>query len=356
MLHRFVFRRVRTYSTVSPRASIYISTSTSPHFNLAVEDWLFRKALPDRPLLLLFKNEPCVVIGRNQNPWKEINFPALRALGVPFIRRRSGGGTVYHASDLGNTNFSIHLPRAAFNRHHTARIIQRALVSLSIDADVNERNDICVGGFKMMLIRGSKYVSGSAYKIVNKRAYHHGTMLISTELGRLGSLLHNTKDTMVTKGVASVRSPVHNLRQFRSNVTHARFMEAVIDNFTEEYEINPEVQMVHDGAEIRDIDHIKAGIIELQQWDWQYGQTPEFTHRLTGSFAWGEITADIRSKHGIILSCGVSSNSIDETWCKEFGSSLVGAKYASLEGMEREDLVENRRERLDILEWLREEM
>lgn len=37
------------------------------------------------------------------------------------------------------------------------------------------------------------YVSGSAYKIVNKRAYHHGTMLISSELGTLGKLLHSNK-------------------------------------------------------------------------------------------------------------------------------------------------------------------
>jgi Lipoyl protein ligase A/B catalytic domain len=43
------------------------------------------------------------------------------------------------------------------------------------------------------VVRVLEYVSGSAYKIVNTRAYHHGTMLISTELGKLGSLLHNTK-------------------------------------------------------------------------------------------------------------------------------------------------------------------
>lgn len=37
------------------------------------------------------------------------------------------------------------------------------------------------------------HVSGSAYKIVNKRAYHHGTMLISTRLDTLGDLLRTDK-------------------------------------------------------------------------------------------------------------------------------------------------------------------
>ena len=31
-----------------------------------------------------------------------------------------------------------------------------------------------------LFVSPSQYISGSAYKIVNKRAYHHGTMLIST--------------------------------------------------------------------------------------------------------------------------------------------------------------------------------
>ena len=37
------------------------------------------------------------------------------------------------------------------------------------------------------------YVSGSAYKIVKDRAYHHGTMLISTKLDTLGELLRSGK-------------------------------------------------------------------------------------------------------------------------------------------------------------------
>jgi len=86
--------------------------------------------------------------------------------------------------------------------------VLRAIQSLGLaDADVNERNDICVGKFKIGPFSPSGtgsddaddgvglgiHVSGSAYKIVNKRAYHHGTMLISSELGTLGKLLHSNK-------------------------------------------------------------------------------------------------------------------------------------------------------------------
>ena len=38
-----------------------------------------------------------------------------------------------------------------------------------------------------------RHISGSAYKIVNKRAYHHGTMLISSNLRTLGDLLSTDK-------------------------------------------------------------------------------------------------------------------------------------------------------------------
>jgi lipoate---protein ligase len=52
---------------------------------------------------------------------------------------------------MGNTNFSIHLPRNSFDRHVTSQLVLRAVRSLSINAQVNERNDICVGPYKMSL-------------------------------------------------------------------------------------------------------------------------------------------------------------------------------------------------------------
>lgn len=81
----------------------------------------------------------------------------------------------------------------------------RAVRSLGIDAEVNDRNDICVSGYKISILNNElsirmflltgvfPHISGSAYKIVNSRAYHHGTMLISTELSTLGDLLHTSK-------------------------------------------------------------------------------------------------------------------------------------------------------------------
>ena len=53
---------------------------------------------------------------------------------------------------MGNTNFSIHLPRASFDRHATAQVVLRAVRSLGIDAIVNDRNDICVGKDKICLL------------------------------------------------------------------------------------------------------------------------------------------------------------------------------------------------------------
>ncbi|KAJ6560297.1 hypothetical protein B0H19DRAFT_1147163 [Mycena capillaripes] len=323
----FSLRRISTANTPLPGAdiqnSVFISQSTDPLFNLSFEDWLFRHSPPDKPLLFLYRNTPCVVIGRNQNPWKEANTRALRARGVPLVRRRSGGGTVYH--DLGNTNFSIHLARRAFDRHATSQIILRAVLSLGVSgAQLNERNDICVGDDK---------VSGSAYKIVSARAYHHGTMLISTQLDALGDLLRpdKEKDTMVTKGVASVRSPVCNLQQSTPHVEHAGFVQAVVSAFRREYALDEAAdptQLIDESA--RTLPYIQNGIAELQSWDWVYGQTPEFTYTLAQTFAWGSVTVELRAKHGLILSCVLRAPGAPpgvEEALKRLGASAEGERY-----------------------------
>ncbi|KAK0491530.1 hypothetical protein IW261DRAFT_1438210, partial [Armillaria novae-zelandiae] len=317
------FRRLSSSFSV-PQYSIYVSQSTDPYFNLSVEDWLFRHKVPENPLLFIYRDKPCVVIGRNQNPWKEINLTALRDMpSVPFVRRRSGGGTVYH--DLGNTNYSIHLPRHSFDRSVTAQIILRAVRSLGVNAHVNDRNDICVESKKI------------SYKIVKNRAYHHGTMLISTQLETLGELLRSRKDTMLTKGVASVPSPVCNLRQHDVNISHEQFCEAAISEFRRVYDINEEVQRISENTDLVDLDDVHKGVTELSSWEWAYGQTPEFTYTKNEMFEWGNVAAKIESKHGIILNSSVRiSNvtaSVSEGLIQEIESmaaSLTGQRYGSV--------------------------
>ncbi|RPD66851.1 Lipoyltransferase and lipoate-protein ligase [Lentinus tigrinus ALCF2SS1-6] len=330
----------------TPEHSIYISNCTDPYFNLTFEDWLFRHKAPEKPLLLLYRDEPCVVVGRNQNPWKEVNIRASRRTGIPFIRRHSGGGTVYH--DLGNTNFSIHLPRGSFDRHATAQVVLRAVRSLGIDANVNDRNDICVGKDKIR----------SAYKIVKDRAYHHGTMLISTRLDTLGELLRSGKDTMETRGVASVRSPVCNLRQHHYSVSHEDFVEAVVDAFRHEYGVHEQAHSVH-SEDMREVEYVHRGMSELKTWDWTFGQTPEFTYDVERTFPWGSVTAKLRSKHGILLQCelGLAGDVDEET--KSILALLVvkleRQKYGVLdEGIAL--LAQENERAAEVLEWLRAEM
>lgn len=47
---------------------------------------------------------------------------------------------------------------------------------------------------------------------------------------------------MITRGVASVRSPVCNLQHFNTNARHETFAEAVVDEFRDEYSIHDEVR------------------------------------------------------------------------------------------------------------------
>ncbi|KAI0276326.1 hypothetical protein BGY98DRAFT_986374 [Russula aff. rugulosa BPL654] len=218
-LTRLLQRGPRQLLSLTAKHGIYVSHSSDPYFNLSFEDWLFKEKPVQEPLLLIYRDKPCVIIGRNQNPWKEVNFPALHRANIPFIRRRSGGGTVYH--DTGNTNFSIHLPRSSFNRHATAQLVLRAVRSLDIDARVNERNDICVGPYKM--------------------------------------------------SIASIRSPVKNLQEFSPAVTHDKFVRAMIQAFREEYHVGEPVQYVQ-AEDATNIPYIQDSMANFP--------TPEFTYSI----------------------------------------------------------------------------
>lgn len=128
------------------RKSVFISQSNDVFTNLALEDWLYRNFdFTNHHVLLLWRNDPCVVIGRHQNPWLECDTRITDKRGIALVRRNSGGGTVYH--DNGNLNLSFFTPKQRYNRRYNLDIITRALYrEWGLKAVVNEREDIVVEG------------------------------------------------------------------------------------------------------------------------------------------------------------------------------------------------------------------
>lgn len=63
-----------------------------------------------------------------------------------------------------------------------------------------------------MVVCGRSYVSGSAFKLVNKRAYHHGTMLIDAKLGERELILNPSTQMSLRSLTYAARSKFCNPR------------------------------------------------------------------------------------------------------------------------------------------------
>ena len=76
---------------------------SDPFFNIAAEEYFLKNF--DDEFVMIWQNNPSVVIGKHQNTFAEINTSYLDEKNIPVIRRISGGGTVFH--DDGNLNYSV---------------------------------------------------------------------------------------------------------------------------------------------------------------------------------------------------------------------------------------------------------
>jgi lipoate---protein ligase len=313
-------------SDPSNKVQVYTSKSSDPFFNLAIEHYLFQKTPPGSRVLFFYRNLPCVVIGRNQNPWLEVNLNLIAGFKhqaplnasqkqnalqiVPLVRRRSGGGTVFH--DQGNVNWSVICDLNEFTRDKHAEMVVRALRKLGVDrARVNERHDIVLDqGTELSEVdladtHVTPYtgvssenpplkVSGSAYKLARNRALHHGTALLnSPNLEKIPLYLRSPAKPFITaKGVGSVSSPVGNI-----GLGNKQFELAVQQEFNEMYEGKParpySLESRTKAKEFLDIPEIQTGYNELKvsgpkhrarlpmlmikSLEWTYLQTPQFT-------------------------------------------------------------------------------
>ncbi|RMD75578.1 MAG: hypothetical protein D6820_14470 [Lentisphaerae bacterium] len=228
---------------------------------LALEESILDDLLPGQTVLFLWRSLPAVVLGKNQNPWRECRCSQLSCLGATLARRMSGGGTVWH--DPGNWNYSWIGWRQHYDREMVLRTVCRALQRLGIPADTDPRHAITVKG---------KKISGSAFAFRHQKVLHHGTLLMRADLERMRLALEPDLHFDEVRGIASVPSPVMNLADMFPWLSDDGLLQALMAEFAcGSIDIQPPP------------DSPKLLRLELQHhsWEWLFGRTPSFACRLS---------------------------------------------------------------------------
>lgn len=287
---------------------IYVSNSNDPFFNIALEEYLFLDSKYKNDILIIWINKPSIFIGKNQNPYQEINLSLLKDKNIPLLRRLSGGGTVYH--DLGNINFSFikkNVKLQEINFLDYTLFMQNLLKSFGLSPVITSRKDLFID---------NKKISGSAQCIKSNNTLYHSTLLYNSNLNDLSCILSTNKN-IKSNATLSKPSQVCNIGNLL-NLDLDEFIKKCID-----YLINNTIYNLFLTLDSDDINNINNICTEKYKSDsFIYGKTPTFKV---------DHTISINNKpHNLqltIKSWKITSAVITDNFTSTYLDKLVGCKF-----------------------------
>jgi lipoate---protein ligase len=259
---------------------IDIPAGLDPYTHAALEDYLVRHldtTMSD--YVILYTNAPCVVIGKNQSLYREVNIHHLRDPDAILVRRVSGGGTVYH--DAGNLCFAFvskHEDYKVNNYKYFNQVLVDILQAQGLDVYYSARNDLMLDG---------KKISGNAQFTNRKNILSHGTLLVNANMDKLRAALLVNDYEVLTRAVSSVRSPVLNLAQVAAHISTVEQLKAILVDKIPIKSVK--VLTDHEWAMIHSLARDKYAHI-----DWIYGRNPSsqiVKHNMTVYTEGGRVTA-----------------------------------------------------------------
>lgn len=231
----------------------------NPAVNVTLEEVLLesvRRGLRG-PTARIWVNNPSIVIGYSLKPCEEVYCDEALRLGIPIIRRISGGGAVYH--DLGNINVTLIKPsRGLVELDRVYReitgLILKALNRLDVKGWVENVNDVIVGGCK---------VSGSSAALRSGGYIAHATLLVSANIEVLRRVIRPRIDRVQRGEVTPAKYNPCNLRDL-AGVSLREALEALRGAIEDEY--GPLIESSVDMKEIREAEVLsKSRIVVFQR-------------------------------------------------------------------------------------------
>ncbi len=301
--------------------------NTNPYFNLACEEYILKEF--NEECFMLWRNSPCIVVGKNQNTLSEINKDYVDKNNITIVRRLSGGGAVFH--DLGNINFTfISNQKETFNdfKRFTVPIID-ALKQLNVNAEFSGRNDLTIDGKKF---------SGNAQYCYKNRVLHHGTLLFSANVKDISQSLNVKEKKFEGKAVKSVKSRVTNISShLKSPMKVEEFIEFLMNYVVNNYAESKLYTLTEE--DIKNIS--KLADEKYSTWEWNYGSSPKYSYKNEMKCKGGLIEFNCNIEKGYIKDAKFFGDFFGIYDVSDIETALKGTKYT-------EDAVRNTLSKFNI--------
>lgn len=297
------------------------STCFDPEYNLASEEYLLSdQSRYNGNVFMLWRNDDSVIIGKNQNTYEEINTDYVKENGIKVVRRLTGGGAVFH--DLGNLNYT-YITKANDTINLDFKLFMTPIVkmlnALGADAQINGRNDICIGG---------KKVSGTAQCISNGKVMHHGTLLFSSDMSRIQGALKVNSDKLSSKGIKSVSSRVTNIKNsINADIDICGFCECIAEYMS----TSNENAVISDFAPDKIEEVQKLHDDKYSTWEWNYGTSPDFEYRSSKRFSFGTLDVRVNAQNGIISDLVIYGDYFGVKDISDFAKAFIGMRFEKAE-------------------------
>lgn len=297
-----------------------INNSLNPYYNLALEEYVMKNIDIDEDIIILWQNEPTIVVGRNQNTIGEINIDYVKNRNIHIVRRTSGGGAVYH--DLGNLNYTFITKNINLNSNNYEKLtkpIIEAINSFGVEAYFFGRNDILLD---------NKKISGNAQSFYKNKMFQHGTILFNSDLKEIKKVLR-PKTKIIDNSVKSNKGNITNIFPYlKDKISIDEFKNKILayilktDNF--------EKNILH----LTEEDFKKINILKEEKyysWDWNYGKNPKYTFTKERRFLGGNILFNMEIKKEIILGVKIYGDFLGKKDAADLEKILKGKKFAKEE-------------------------
>ena len=268
---------------------IFIERSqTDPFFNIAAEEYLLKNT--DEEILTFWQSTPSVILGKHQNPVKEVNLDFVNQHKIPVIRRISGGGTVFH--DIGNINYTLITQSEIQENLVDFRKFTKPMIlflkEFGLESQFEGKNNLTLNGKKF---------SGNSAHVFKKRVMHHGTFLFETQLDMLEKIINPLQNNVEDKSIASIQASVTNISDhLKEKMNLESFKKRMTDFFINYFDIETRQNLTPDMIE--EVQNLATE--KYHTWAWNYGYSPKYRFSNEQKTALGPVKVNLSVKEGYI--------------------------------------------------------